>query len=215
MATLSDPGKDGQVNDYATSVDYKLPTVTVEKGYSTPLSLTGDKDAIIVLSDKQDDGGGSQADVPTASWFTVTPSDIKALEKKIMDELNTQVDEFASFKALIADTEDWIFLVQTPYDLIPHEQATPTGYTSLSAGYTPDSDRPNFTDPNPDDTKKIVNTQNSMVQMVAESYRLMGEVVALFNNAAQQYVGADKAVFNDGMNFDDLPVPHFPGIVIE
>lgn len=204
MATLTDPGDTGAGDNYVTGSAYQVPDVAVVGGYATPHSLTGNDADIIKLSDQGGSGGSSdQAQVPTSSPFTVTPSDIRDVESAVQSELNTQVADYETFKKLIKDTEGWIFLVQTPAAMIPHEQATPTGYTSLSSGYAPDSVTPDFTDPNPDQTQQIVDAQNSLLRTLADSYRLTGEMVALLNNAAQNYVHADKAVFDGGGNVDD------------
>jgi hypothetical protein len=211
-STLSDPGSlpDGGSN-YVTSSPNKVPDVkvNVDGGFAvgnldTRLSLTGDN--IISLTDKpaQD---SDQSDIPTASPFKVKPSDIKGLEKKILTELDSQVGEYESFKKLITDTEGWIFLVQNPGALVPHEQATPTGYTSLSAGYAPPTTKANFTDPDPESTQKIVNSQNALVRALGDAYQLVGEMAAVLNNAAQNYVHADKATFGDGTNVDQPAMP--------
>jgi hypothetical protein len=206
-STLTDPGSlpEGG-SSYVTGSTYKVPDVEVAAGFETgnldtTLSLTGDK--TIKLSDG-DSGDQHQGDVPTASPFKVKPSDIKALEKKILTELDTQVGEYASFKQLITDTEGWIFLVQTPGALVPYSQATPGGYYSQ---YSPPTTKADFTDPDPASTQKIVDSQNALVRALGDAYQLVGEMAAVLNNAAQNYVHADKATFGDGTNIDDISPP--------
>ncbi len=203
--TLNDPGSVPEGGKtYVDSSPNKLPTVAVASGFETAnldtaFTLTGDN--TIKLSDATpSDNQGS--DVPTASPFKVKPSDIKGLEKTIMTELDKQVGEFDSFKKLIQDTEGWIFLVANPGDLVAHEQAKPGGYYSQYSGT---EWKANYTDPNPQSTQSIVDSQNALVRAVGDAYQLVGEMTALLNNAAQNYVHADKAVFADGTNIDDFP----------
>jgi hypothetical protein len=207
---LQDPGATEAGQTYLTNSQYKLPTVEVAKGFEKDkldqtLSLTGEKDKFIELSGQAPDPlKQHQADVPTASPFKVRPSDIKGLEKTILTELDRQVGEYEAFKKLMVDTEGWIFLVQKPGALIPHNQATPNGYTSLSAGYIPDHYGADYTDPDPARTQQIVDSQNALVRAVGDAYHLVGEMAAILNNAAQRYVQADKSTFEDGTNIDDF-----------
>jgi hypothetical protein len=203
--TLTDPGSVPEGGKtYVDNSTNKLPTVAVATGFETAnldtaFTLTGDN--TIKLSDSTPaDSQGS--DVPTASPFKVKPSDIKGLEKTIMTELDKQVGEFDGFKKLIQDTEGWIFLVQNPADLVEHEEAKPGGYYSPYSGT---EWKANYTDPDPKSTQNIVDSQNALVRAVGDAYRLVGEMTALLNNAAQNYVHADKAVFADGTNIDDFP----------
>jgi hypothetical protein len=89
-----------------------------------------------------------------------------------------------------------MFLVQDPKYLIAHDKPTPGAnpgnYGPATPGTTHGTD---YTDPDPASTQKIVDAQNSLVENLAEAYRLMGEVVAVLNNAAQNYVHADRAMF--------------------
>jgi len=199
MATLTDPGGTGAGDNYVMDSAYKVPDVEIAPGWETPRSLTGDDTDRVNFSGSDN---SKPPDVPTAAPFTVRPSDIRALESSIMSELDTQVAAFANFKKLIADTEGWIFLVQDPKSMIPYEQANPTSYSSQYAG---ESYRADFTDPDPETTQKIVDSQNALVRAVGDSYQMVGEMVAMLNNAAQNYVQADKAVFDSGYNYDDIP----------
>jgi len=208
-STLSDPGSlpEGGAT-YVNNSTFKLPTVAVPDEFAsskldTRLSLTGDND-IKLSGDAPDPLDQHQADVPTASPFKVKPSDIKALVKKILNEVDTQVGEYESFKSLIRDTEGWIFLVQNPADLVAHEQARPGGYYSPYSGT---EWKANYTDPDPDSTQKIVDSQNALVRALGDAYQLVGEMAAVLNNAAQNYVHGDKAVFEDGKNIDDINPP--------
>lgn len=210
--TLKDPGDTGAGDNYVKNSTYKLPNVAIEPGWDTPRSLTGD-DTDRVMFPGNDDS--KRPDVPTAAPFAVRPSDIRALESAIMSELDTQVAAYANFKKLIADTEGWIFLVQNPKSMIPYKQAIPNGQTSLSAGYAGETYKADFTDPDPKTTQDIVDSQNALVRAVGDSYQLVGEMVALLNNAAQNYVQADKAVFDGGSNYDDYPLNAPPGIQIK
>jgi hypothetical protein len=203
--TLSDPGDTGAGSDYVKNSAYKVPEVAVQADFVTPPSLTGDV--------TESDGDGNQSDVPTASPFTVRPSDIRdLLESKILTELNTQVNEFDGFKKLIQDTEGWIFLVQDPTDMAATFHGS--GYTSLSAGYNPNPWYSDFSDPHPDDTQAIVDSQNALLRAVADSYELVGQLVGVLNDAAQNYVHTDQAVFDQGTNYDDYPLHLPPGVVI-
>ena len=203
--TLSDPGDTGSGSEYLKKSPNEVPTVAMVPGADTPPSLTGDVD--------ESGDGGEQSDVPTASPFTVKPSDIRdLLETKILTELNTQVSDFESFKNLIMDTEGWIFLVSDPDDMAAHFHGS--GYTSLSSGYNPNPTYSDFTDPDPDSTQAIVDSQNALLRGIADSYTLVGQMVDVLNNAAQNYVHADKAVFDQGSNYDDYPRHLPPGIVI-
>lgn len=210
-STLTDPGSLPQGGStYVTNSPNKLPDVQVNTtdGFATSnldtrLSLTGDN-TIVLSSLPTDKLDQHQADVPTASPFKVKPSDIKGLEKKILTELNTQVAEYDAFKKLITDTEGWIFLVQNPAALVPYEQAKPGGYYDRYSGTETKAD---FTDPDPASTQKIVNSQNALVRALGDTYQLVGEMAAVLNNAAQNYVHADKATFGDGTNIDDLNPP--------
>lgn len=208
-STLTDPGSlpDGG-STYVTGSTYKVPEVkvNVQDGFETTnldtrLSLTGDNTIALSGDAAQDQ---HESDVPTASAFKVKPSDIKGLEKKILTELNKQVDEYDSFKSLIADTEGWIFLVQDPAMLVPHEQAKPGSYYSPYSGTEIVAD---FTDKDPASTQKIVDSQNALVRSLGDTYQLVGEMAAVLNNAAQNYVSADKATFGDGTNIDDINPP--------
>jgi len=213
MATLTDPGDTGAGDEYVKNSTNQFPDVAVKPGYDTPRSLTGDDADRIFFPNPNGDGNPKPPDVPTASPFTVKPSDIRYLEQSIMSELDTQVAAYPAFKKLIADTEGWIFLVQDPKYMIPYEQANPTSYTSQYAG---ESYKADFTDPDPASTQKFVDSQNALVRALADSYRLVGELVALLNNAAQNYVEADKAIFDAGSSYDDYTTRNLPhGIQIK
>jgi hypothetical protein len=210
---LQDPGPTEAGKTYIDNSAYKLPTVSVAPGFEVDnldnrLSLTGGDDKMIKLSDQGADPlKQHQGDVPTSSPFKVRPSDIKGLEKKIMTELDKQVGEYPAFKQLILDTEGWIFLVQAPGALIPHQQSS--GPTSYYSPYNPNGGfSANYTDPDPGATQKIVDSQNALVRAVGDAYQLVGEMCAVLNNGAQNYVHADKVVFEDGKNIDDFPGQH-------
>ena len=208
-STLTDPGSVPEGGKtYVTNSAYKLPDVEVAEGFEannldTKLSLTGDN-TIALSGEAPDPLKQHQADVPTASPFEVKPSDIKALTKTILTELDKQVDEYGSFKSLIQDTEGWIFLVQYPGALVPHEKAKPGSYYTPYGGT---ETKANFTDPDPAATQKIVDSQNALVRALGDAYHLVGEMAAVLNNAAQNYVHADKATFDDGTNIDDINPP--------
>ena len=208
--SLNDPGSiptggSGYVST-ADSRGWKMPDVAVNDGFASgsldsTLSLTGDKQ--IKLTDKsQDPLDDHQADVPTASPFKVKPSELKTVEKNILSELDTLVDGYPAFKKLIQDTEGWIFLVQNPGSLVPYEQARPGGYYSQYSGT---ETKANYTDPDPESTQRIVDSQNALVRALGDTYQLVGEMAAVLNNAAQNYVKGDKVVWDDGTNVDEHP----------
>jgi hypothetical protein len=207
--SLDDPGKipDGGAK-YVSEADnrgWKLPTMGVYGGFEsenldTTLSLTGDKQ--ITLGNAGDPLDDHQADVPTASPFTVKPSELKTVEKNIITELDTLVGAYPAFKSLIQDTEGWIFLVRNPADLVPYEQAVPGGYY---AQYSGTQTKANYTDPDPESTQRIVDSQNALVRALGDTYQLVGEMAAVLNNAAQNYVKGDKVVFGSGTNVDEHP----------
>ncbi|WFE48814.1 hypothetical protein [Micromonospora sp. WMMD1155] len=213
--TLQDPGQTGYGDEYLTESDFKLPTVTVADGFDPDsldmtLSLTGDN--VIKLSDEAP-GSGPEPDVPTTSYLRVRPSDIKDLEKTIMIELDRQVGDYPAFKDLILNTAGWIFLVSDPEEMKPYT-ATANGQEggSYGAPYNPEREA-QFKDPNPESTQAVVDSQNALVRAVADAYQLVGQMTAVLNNAAQNYVHADKVVFEDGTNVDDVlkpPTPSYP-----
>ncbi|HWS33952.1 MAG TPA: hypothetical protein VN408_14565 [Actinoplanes sp.] len=199
MAELSDPGRTGYGDNYITASP-TTPTLAMADGYRDALSLTGEN----LIGQKPADGNSPPGpSAPSSSFFEVKPSDIRAVEQTILTELRTQVDGFDKFRRLILNTEGWIFLVQEP----GHMDAEYLGDTEITmeesinaVSGNIDTSEPHkaFTDPDPASTQKIIDAQNSLLRAVGGTYALVGQWVAHLNNAAQNYVAADRAAFGNG-----------------
>ncbi len=203
MAELSDPGNTGYGSNYVEESPYLVPRVEMSDPHRIALSLTGDN----VIGQKSE-GAGSGAQSPQGRAFRVQPSEIRAHQQKILDELSMQADAYESFRRLILNTEGWIFLVESPEQMDQawrnEDDKIREGMRGRPWGDTPLEAR--FKDPNPSTTQATVDGQNALLRAVADSLTLVGNLVAALNNAAQNYVAADRAAFGSGdPNVEGLP----------
>ncbi|HWS33951.1 MAG TPA: hypothetical protein VN408_14560 [Actinoplanes sp.] len=211
MAELNDPGRTGYGDNYVTAAP-ATPTLAMADGYRDALSLTGEN--LIGQRPKEASEPDPVPTSPSSSYFEVRPSDIRAVEQTILTELRTQVDGFDTFRRLILNTEGWIFLVERPEqmdeDWRPKPKPTPSGNRDQ---YAPGLDLSSlhhkpFSDPDTTATQKIIDEQHALLRAVSGAYGLVGHWVAHLNNAAQNYVAADRAAFGTGTpNVEGLDRP--------
>jgi hypothetical protein len=133
---------------------------------------------------------------PHVSDYTVVPGSIRDTEITLMKVIHTQIDEFEKFKADVDSKASWIFFTANASDLAP--QWVDDHYSMRPYTHVPGHYESGVTDPNPDATAEIIDSQNALLRTVADGIELAGRMVGLLNNAAQVYAQADKRSYEPG-----------------
>ena len=189
MSKMADP----ELDTYVQASIKHVPELHMEE--RTARSVTGDN----LFNPPKDSGDETKTpERPEVRAFGVTPADLRGAQNYMLNELNTQVDEFESFKADVLSKGGWIFYaeneggVQNDREIRSHD-----GGSHISRHTVRGEDLPPVEDPNPDQTQMLVDTQLSLLKAVGGSIQAVAQYVVRVNNAAQFYAEADKQSFGE------------------
>lgn len=177
--------------------DIRLPTLDVilDDAYS----VTGDNFIGIdapTASDKE-----PKFTRPEETELTVDCAGIRAAEDVLIDEGETQVSGFESFKKEMTANEKWVFLVSDPDDLVPKQQSSSSAMSKEGPAVPAEK---HYTDPNPGQTQQIIDGEHALIRAIGDSIHSIGSFTAMLNNAAQFYARAD---LNSMPPSDAVPIP--------
>ena len=164
-----------------------VPTPTLNQIWSTAPKIPGD---MVGASNSSDGSSGNKNQPPPAHQpFGVYTGQIEDLENTLLSATQTRVDNYNNLKDYANSTKSWIFTM--PGQTYTIHKSVPQGARPGGAPNTVPVQ--SSTDPNPDTTSQMSDISDNLLKGVADTLELVGQYIALLDNAAQIYGKADMS----------------------